>query len=188
MVVGLGAPVLLFCGLFFQVATQEKAVNSNVLNQDKQFGQTTAMAAWVGKNWRGYVDNGGFENECAKNNVRCANIVAKSQDRTWNAHSATATKLVLPVFYLPSWSVKINGNNAKIEPDQNTGLIAIDLQAGDSVIQLSWSGLATERVGAAVSLTALLGLLAFSVVGYTRRPQIADAGNSKTPNDASGRS
>ena len=72
---------------------------------------------------------------------------------------------VEPVFYFPAWQVSCRGRQVSTFPDPDTQLLSY---RGERCIRtLGWT--AAERIGAAVSLAALLALLVASLIGRTRR-------------------
>lgn len=151
-----GTSVALFAALMVQVKKEGQTVTDDALSHEKGFGQSTAMPTWVGKDWKDYVNNGGFTGECARKQIECKTLVSKSQDRAWLIRSNSPTTVNLPIFFMPTWSGKVNDMKLEIAPDKNTGLISIQVPQGDNIVEINWKGLAIERTGLAVSLITLL--------------------------------
>jgi hypothetical protein len=74
----------------------------------------------------------------------------------WVLQVPQAHRIVLPVLWFPAWAGRLDGRPHPVTLDAATGLVAIDLPAGEHAIALRWQRLPAERAGAALSAAALL--------------------------------
>ncbi len=89
-------------------------------------------------------------------------------------HSGGRT--IEPIFYFPAWTVRCGGAVAPTFPDPATRLLSY--RGRDCTVRLGWT--AAERIGGAISLAALLSLLAI-VIRRRRRSAGAAARDAGSP-------
>jgi hypothetical protein len=117
----------------------------------------------VGPDWERYVQDGGFETECASKHAQCHEAGSARRTRRWRIDASQTTTLRLPVFAFPAWSLARDGAPLASAIDPATGLIAVELPAGRNEVSLTWAGLSSERTGLLFSVVSL-GLLAALMV------------------------
>ena len=88
--------------------------------------------------------------------------------RAGGVSTVAATRVLLPVFAFPAWSVSVNNQPAEHGVDAATGVISVEVPAGRSLITLQWKALWQERVGAAVSALSLLAFLGIAALRLWR--------------------
>jgi hypothetical protein len=86
-----------------------------------------------------------------------------------NVKIAESTNLILPRFYYRSWIVTRNGEPVATSFDLDTGLLSINLPAGQQFIEVARRRLWPETVGAFVSGTAGVILLIWLGVAILHR-------------------
>lgn len=65
-------------------------------------------------------------------------------------------------YYFPGWQASVNGEPADIRPDEQIGLITLDLPAGEHTVVLEYAGTALQHLSALVTVLCLviaLGML-----------------------------
>ena len=95
--------------------------------------------------------------------VRSTRVGAASWDLTLKADQDQAVTLHL--LYYPRWRAFVDGQPAGLRSQSETGYAQIDVPAGIHQIVLHYDSTTAERVGLALSLLTLLGLLAMVTVG-----------------------
>ena len=86
-------------------------------------------------------------------------------DLRWTPHAVTfrasapaADRVLLHQFAFPGWSATVNGGDTALGVGGKFGLLAVDVPAGESTVEVRW-GWTPLRLGAlALSLAALVGL------------------------------
>lgn len=59
-------------------------------------------------------------------------------------------------YYFPGWQAMVNGETVEIYPDEQIGLITIDLSAGEHLVTLKYVGTTVQRIATSISLVSLL--------------------------------
>ena len=78
--------------------------------------------------------------------------------------------LTLNLFYFPGWRAAVDDMPAAIRPHAGSGLMDVDLPAGEHSLVLTFGGTPLRRAAAAVSTLAWLGLMATTTIAlYTVR-------------------
>jgi hypothetical protein len=65
-------------------------------------------------------------------------------------------------YYFPGWTAWVNGASAEIYPDDEFGLITLELPAGEHNITLMYTGTVAQHIGGAVTLTAVAAVFALA--------------------------
>jgi hypothetical protein len=68
-------------------------------------------------------------------------------------------------YYFPGWRATVNGQEVAIYPDEEIGLITIDLPAGEHIVTLEYVGTAVQQISAIISLISLIIVLALWRMG-----------------------
>ncbi len=68
-------------------------------------------------------------------------------------------------YYFPGWRATVNGESAAIRPDEQIGLITLDLPAGEHIVTLEYAGTSLQHVSALISLISVMLALGFLRVG-----------------------
>ncbi len=76
--------------------------------------------------------------------------------------------LTFNLFYFPGWTATLDGLPIDIQPSTPTGLITVAAPAGQHTLRLSLQLTPPQRLGAFISLAALLALLAFTTLSLLR--------------------
>jgi hypothetical protein len=107
-----------------------------------------------------------FQKQCAALNVTCDEGRRNSNGMHWFVKAQSPAKLSLPVYCFPSWSTRISGSLNPHECDSKTGLISLNLPAGNSDISLEWNRLPNEKTGFMLSF---FGLVLIGGIGVISR-------------------
>lgn len=59
-------------------------------------------------------------------------------------------------YYFPGWQATVNGEPAEIYPDEEIGLITLDLPAGEHIVTLNYVGTMTQLVATVISLMSVV--------------------------------
>jgi hypothetical protein len=65
-------------------------------------------------------------------------------------------RVVLPPFYFPGWRALVSGREAKVWPDPASGEIALEVPAGQHVVEIYFSSTPLRRVAVMISGGSLL--------------------------------
>ena len=133
------------------------------------FGQPEYVPAVRGPQWKAYVDNGKLTGECRHLGIVCNDVRQRSHDLSATIETPRAVGLRMPLFAVQGWGVSVDGQQQALLADPDTGLILVRLSPGRHLVTLRWSGLPVEVTGRAVSLAALVILLALLLVSRLRR-------------------
>jgi hypothetical protein len=166
------ATVLLLAAVQVQALRQGVDLQLSPRLLQGEFRQQGNEFATIGPEWRAYVQNGGFEAQCARAEVRCEQTHRSTQRRQWSVSAEKPTRLVLPLFAFPGWRVTLDGNSLPFATDPATGLIAVEVPAGAHALEVSLAGLREERYGLFVSLGSGAVLLLWSLQSGLRRRRI----------------
>jgi hypothetical protein len=83
-------------------------------------------------------------------------------------------------YYFPGWQATVNGEPVEIYPDDELGLIAVDLSAGEHTVTLKYVGTPLQRVATGISLVSVVIAFALFVVDKSEpKPVSQEALNSK---------
>ncbi len=87
-----------------------------------------------------------------------------------NTHAFTVTtNEARPVrvrqFYYPGWQAHLDGDPVPIYPDDDVGMITLDVPAGTHLIELRYRGTAAQRAGTVLSLATLVTALGLFQTG-----------------------
>lgn len=92
--------------------------------------------------------------------------------------------LTLNLFYFPGWRAAVDGMPATIRPHAGSGLMDVDLPAGEHSLVLTFGGTPLRMAAAAVSTLAWLGLIATAAIAlHTRRRTQADEPDGRRAED-----
>jgi len=127
------------------------------------FGQPGALPLGVGPSWRDYLQQGGLTADCALKGWQCKQTINQAHLAEFNLVGSSPLQVRLPRFAFPAWSVKLDGQEIVPGRDADTGLMTIDLQPGQHLVQVYWSPLWQERVGLPISALSLAVLLGWAV-------------------------
>jgi hypothetical protein len=78
-------------------------------------------------------------------------------------------------YYFPGWRVTVNGQEVESYPDEEIGLITIDLPAGEHIVTLEYVGTPVQQIAAIVSLISLIVILALWRFGKSEAESEAEA-------------
>jgi hypothetical protein len=59
-------------------------------------------------------------------------------------------------YYFPGWQATVNGEPAPIYPDEELGLITVDLAAGEHTVTLKYVGTSVQRIATIISLASVV--------------------------------
>jgi len=122
-----------------------------------QAGQAEMKPARAGNHWQQYLDEGGLAADCAALSLTCAESVSQTHHKIWSVQSTTDNQSVrLPIFWFPGWEFSVDGQVVKPAVDADTGLPKIGLGKGSATIEARWIGIPQQRMGAWLSVLALL--------------------------------
>lgn len=68
-------------------------------------------------------------------------------------------------YYFPGWQATVNGESAEIYPDEEIGLITIDLPAGEHIVTLKYVGTMTQLVATVISMMSVVVCLGLYRLG-----------------------
>lgn len=68
-------------------------------------------------------------------------------------------------YYFPGWQATVNGEPAEIYPDEQIGLITIDLPAGEHIVTLKYVGTMTQLVATVISMMSIVICLGLFQLG-----------------------
>lgn len=68
-------------------------------------------------------------------------------------------------YYFPGWQATLNGELIDIYPDEQLGLITMDLAAGEHIVALDYVGTTVQRIATAISLVSLVIVFAILRMG-----------------------
>lgn len=122
-------------------------------------GQRGLEPATAGEKWKETDAKTILQQTCGRANVRCSTILDHAQHRIWEVSLDQPIRMLLPLFAFPAWTVTIDGIPTATNVDQEVGVIALDVPAGTHRIEVEWTPLSSERIGAALSLLAFAILL-----------------------------
>ncbi|MHA6318293.1 hypothetical protein ACXYN8_11615 [Altererythrobacter sp. CAU 1778] len=146
-------------------------VKSAVLDGEPLEKQLGALAPYPGLDEyrtaaaaeRGYrSDDFDWSAHCAARQASCSKIGRLNGAIHFRVESPQAVSLAFPLFHFPSWTAKVNEKQAPLRPQDETGLVELDLPAGRNLVTISWTSLPLEKVGAWLSLATILLLLGTS--------------------------
>jgi hypothetical protein len=82
-------------------------------------------------------------------------------------------------YYFPGWQATVDGEPAEIYPEDELGLITVDLPAGEHIVTLNYVGTTVQRIATVISLVSVGISLALFVVDKSEpkptQPDILDA-------------
>ena len=162
-----GMSVAVLAALQYDVFAAGRVPSSRVENVRHE----TSLPISAGRFWQEYLETGGLDGECRRKSVHCEAISIRSDFQVWRIASPDPTRIVLPLFAFPGWSIESSRKGAVIEIDENTGLYAVSLEGGIETVSAKWSGRRVERLS---NLLSGLGLLICAVI-FAHRIRIAIA-------------
>ncbi|MCA9913387.1 MAG: hypothetical protein KC496_08550, partial [Anaerolineae bacterium] len=71
-------------------------------------------------------------------------------------------------YYFPGWQATVDGEPAEITPDEQIGLITLDLPAGEHIVTLEYVGTTTQHISALISVISVIVTLALLRVGKSQ--------------------
>lgn len=74
------------------------------------------------------------------------------------------------LLYFPGWRATVNGSPVEIWPQEGTGLITVDLPAGENILDLTFGPTPLRRAMGLISTAAWIGLGILVVMVQMRRP------------------
>jgi len=96
-----------------------------------------------------------------------------------NVKAATPWTAEFSIAWFPGWEARIDGTPVPTAPARPTGLIRIDVPAGEHQVEIVWTRTTTRRVADIVSLAALLAL----ALAVKRRQASDEPSPQKGPKD-----
>ena len=156
-----------WAGLYAHVTLNGRAFNAPAGLAAGAYGQPEYHTATRGRQWEDYVRGGGLAAHCSEHGARCEAVENGSHQRRWMVTAPRELTVVLPVFAFPAWRVTVDGANVHTSVDPSTGLIALQLPAGQAhEVTLQWARLPEETAGL---LTSALALPALVMLGLRQR-------------------
>ncbi len=92
-------------------------------------------------------------------------------EKHFSLHSTAAQDLTLRLFAYPAWHAEVNGRPVAINKTDDTGLIVVQVPAGDSDVHIYFRQTTDRAVGKIISLVSLALLTAFWIKPRTPRAQ-----------------
>ncbi|MEO0564561.1 MAG: hypothetical protein AAF125_20820, partial [Chloroflexota bacterium] len=89
-------------------------------------------------------------------------------------------QLVIRQFYYPGWTVTINDERVPIYPEDEHGLISVDVPQGEHIIALHYRGTITQRIATSITVASVLITLGLYQTGKPQRAIRADGSISAT--------
>jgi uncharacterized membrane protein len=163
------ASIAMLAALERQFAIEAKPVLTIAAPGHTQRGQPEMKPASVGDDWHKFLDEGGWEAECASRNVACTRSIDRTHHKKWEVETALATDAFrLPIFWFPGWEFLINDKIVMPTINSDTGLPTINLQPGKTTVEARWKGIPQEQIGGALSIGAFV-TLAWLMLSTRRR-------------------
>lgn len=81
-------------------------------------------------------------------------------------------------YYFPGWRVTVNGQEVESYPDEEVGLITIDLPAGEHIVTLEYVGTPVQQVSAIISLISVIIAAALWYSGKSETTETEEGFNS----------
>lgn len=110
----------------------------------------------------------GYSAYCAELGIHCDAPQRKSSGLDLRIVTDKPVAARLPLFYYPAWQVTLAGAVLVTEPDPDTGVLRVNLPAGQHDIAIRWKPSKVENIGKWTSLLALLFLLIHGVFACRR--------------------
>ncbi len=76
--------------------------------------------------------------------------------------------IVFPTVYFPGWTSLVNGAQKPVYPDANTGLISVDLPAGEWLVELKFVDTWPRTLGNVISAATFLGIVSYLLFKYEK--------------------
>ncbi len=86
-------------------------------------------------------------------------------------------------FYYPGWTATIDDQPAEVYPEEERGLITVDVPAGEHTIRLHYAGTPVQTAGGLITLACLIltGVLIATGRGASETPEVAPAAHRLAP-------
>ena len=97
----------------------------------------------------------------------------------YNITLAEPATVTLNLHYFPGWSARVNQMPVTVRPQAITGLLTVDLPAGDSTLELTFGPTLLRRVMGIISSVTWIGVLLGLVIVQMRRP-LAPSGQTSS--------
>lgn len=167
------AVVFVYIGLGGAILTKAFVVDATrfgeVVDRDAiLFGHRAFLPKTAGKEWKRYLDSGGFERLCEDQGVLCAEE-KHGRARTWTIESMHGSSVVLPLFAFPSWQISMDGQVIVSKHDPATGLIAIDVPPKLVKVEAVWVDGQLYTLGKVLSVLGMITLVAVGLGAHIRR-------------------
>jgi hypothetical protein len=101
-------------------------------------------------------------------------------ESTWAVASPSAFSAVIFNYFYPGWTVILDGIPAPIRPTLSTGLIMVDLSAGQHTLDLHLDSTRWQVLGNVLSLAGLIAVLALQMI--STQYAVSNGNNSPVPN------
>lgn len=161
--------LLLFVALQVKVAGEGVYPRLGLSTLTGNVAQKGAEPASIGPKWQSYLDGGGMQGYCARNEMHCEPLLEQAHQREWRVVVESDSRIVLPLFSFPAWTVSVDGQPSDSKIDNDTGLIELSLAAGTHEISVKWTGLWQERVGLFITLATLFFIFWLVVIDRLKR-------------------
>lgn len=87
-------------------------------------------------------------------------------------------------YYFPGWKATLDGQPVRIYPDDEMGLITLDVPAGEHLITLRYAGTSRQRAGALITLASLGVVIAGTALSLRRRWIVRRRADAAPPAEA----
>jgi hypothetical protein len=160
--------LILLVALHAQVLREGSSPHLSPVSLQGEFRQQGSELATIGPRWRDYVQQGGLAANCLNSGARCELTFSSTQKRRWNIAAKESAQLILPLFAFAGWTVSLDGIGVPFSIDPATGLMVVEVPAGEHRLEVELTGLPAARVGILISIVSTAAL-AFVVIAGRRR-------------------
>ncbi|MDQ7025937.1 MAG: 6-pyruvoyl-tetrahydropterin synthase-related protein [Anaerolineae bacterium] len=123
-----------------------------------------------------YVDNP-FQIRVFGRDIAAVNWQGYSQenitDNTLRIITDEARAVRFRQYYFPGWQATVNGEPAEIYPEDELGLITLDLAAGEYIVTLEYVGTVVQKVATALSLISIVIAVALFRLGKSENKSLS---------------
>ncbi|SDO40477.1 hypothetical protein SAMN05216303_1011335 [Rhodoferax sp. OV413] len=156
--------------LEFKFSQEAQSAPSLSIPRDKFMGQPEMKPAGAGDAWSSYAKAGGLAAECKAQKLACATTLDLTHHKMWAIHATARTaSLRLPLLWYPGWEIRVGPQAVPQPKDPASGLVTVQVPPGDTVVEAVWVGLPAQKIGAILSLSALIALCMITLSLYLQR-------------------
>ena len=122
--------------------------------------------------FRTYQAEGGWSAQCAAMGAACEVVEKSPLRQSYLIRSPRHLQMNLPLYCYPAWRWAEPAASTSPDCDRSTGLVRVDVPAGQTTYELKWFGLPEERWGAWISIgsaVVLAGICVQRRLGMVRR-------------------